>query len=216
MRGSNKTMKSSADRRLVQRALKGRPSSVRKLVDRLTPVIQARVTRILLRRGSSRDLRQELEDFCQEVFLSLFNDEGKILKRWVPERGLSLENFAGLIAERQTISMLRSGRRNPWTEEPTAQAELNLKLGADDPEPQIEDRELLLLLLDRLRLSLKPRGLYLFQLLLVERRPIKEIAEETEMSPEALYAWRSRLSKRARALAEELLSEPGLSTRRPV
>jgi len=174
------------------------------------------VTRILLRRGSSRDLRQELEDFCQEVFLSLFNDEGKILKRWVPERGLSLENFAGLIAERQTISMLRSGRRNPWTEEPTAQAELNLKLGADDPEPQIEDRELLLLLLDRLRLSLKPRGLYLFQLLLVERRPIKEIAEETEMSPEALYAWRSRLSKRARALAEELLSEPGLSTRRPV
>ena len=85
------------------------------------------MARVLLRResaGLGRDVRQELEDIAQEVFAALFADGARLLKMWSPERGLSLANFVGLLAEREAISILRSGRRSPWTEDPTLDTEL--------------------------------------------------------------------------------------------
>ena len=83
----------------------------------LTPVIQARVARTLLahrsRLAGGRDVRQEVEDLSQDVFLALFDRDGHVLRSWEPERGLSLENFVGLVAERQVLSFLRSAGAIP-------------------------------------------------------------------------------------------------------
>ena len=70
--------------KLLERALAGHADSVRALVDRLTPIIQARVARALTRagRGSGRDARQEMEDLVQDVFATLFKADGKALKAW--------------------------------------------------------------------------------------------------------------------------------------
>src|SRR5262245_39126253 len=107
----------------VHRALAGDDQALNRLVAMLTPVIQSRVARGLLSRrvgsASGRNVRQEVEDLTQEVFLVLFADGGKVLRSWEPERGLTLPNFVGLVAERQTASILRSGKRNPWREDPT-------------------------------------------------------------------------------------------------
>jgi RNA polymerase sigma-70 factor (ECF subfamily) len=206
------------DRELLNRALSGDPSAVRELVAKLLPIIQVRVARILARRRSRslRDVRQEVEDFAQEVFVALFEADGRVLRAWDPARGMSLPSFCGLIAERETASILRSGRRSPWTEDATANEDLERAAGATlETELGIASRDQLRRLTERLREELSPRGLELFQRLIVEEEPLESVAEATKMTPAALYAWRSRFGKLARALAKELFaSEPALRVTR--
>ena len=192
----------------VQRALGGDAGAVRALVDHLTPVIQARVARSLLRRqnrAGGRDVRQEIEDIAQEVFVALFAEDGRVLRNWEPDRGLSLRNFVGLVAERQTASILRSGRRSPWTEDPTESPALERMSGGEQQlERRILNRNLLSAVVERLRAELSPKGLHLFELLMVEQRDIPEVCEAAGMKRDAVYAWRSRLARRVRNLAAEL------------
>ncbi len=208
------------DRRQVERALAGDRTAIRALIGALQPVVQARVARVLLRRRGAargRDVRQELEDLVQEVYLSLFADDGRTLRAWEPERGLSLANFVGLVAERQAIAVLRSGRRSPWTEDPTDEETLDLeRRDTVGPEVRVESRELLERLLDRMKEELSPKGQHLFTLLFLRERSVPEVRAETGMSDAAVYAWRSRLGKLARRLAAELsASDPALPARTP-
>jgi RNA polymerase sigma factor (sigma-70 family) len=212
-------MEDEAIQEEIRRALAGEEPALTRLVQRLTPVIQSRVARgLLLRRtgrAAGRDVRQEVEDFSQEIFLALFADDGKALRSWQPERGLSLLNFVGLVAERQLISILRSGKRNPWKEESTLPEDLDRAAPDRGPEEITASREQLRHLLRRLAEELSPLGRHLFDLLFLRELPPEEVMKQTGMSPDAVYAWRSRLRKLAgRLLAER--SENRLETRTPL
>ncbi len=196
---------------LVSRALAGDESALARLVDRLTPVIQARVARALLCRGlpdRRGSVRAQVEDLCQEVFLMLFRDGGRVLRSWEPERGLSLDNFVGLIARRRALSFLRGGRGGGRAEEPAPDDELERAAPEGGPELGALGREQLRLLLRRLQEEVSPLGWHLFQLLLVEERPLAEVERSTRMSRDALYAWRSRLRRHARRLLDEIGQKP--------
>jgi|CXWL01.1.fsa_nt_gi RNA polymerase sigma-70 factor (ECF subfamily) len=196
----------------VARALAGDPRALSALVARLTPVIHARVARGLLlwRTGgaASRSVRQEVEDFVQEMFLVLFVEEGRVLRGWDAARGLSLENYVGLVVERRLTSILRTGKRNPWTEEPTAADELEQIPSAEATERAAESREVLGHLLGRLREELTPLGWRLFQLLFVEERDPPEVMAATGLSADAVYAWRSRLKRLAARLLASMSDGP--------
>lgn len=203
---------------LVRRSLAGDQNALTGLVAALTPVIQARVARTLLARrdrlAGGRDVRQEVEDLSQEVFLSLFSREAHILRTWEPERGLSLENFVGLVAERQVLSFLRSGRRNPRQEAPAFEDEdLDAVAPESGPEEVTASRERLTLLLDRMREELSPLGRRLFDLLFIQELTLPEVTAASGLSADAVYVWRSRL----RRLAQKLLAEvsgSGMSARK--
>jgi DNA-directed RNA polymerase specialized sigma24 family protein len=203
---------------LVAKAISGDADASRTLVRDLAPIIQARVARALVRRrgGSGRDVRQEVEDITQEIFVALFSDEGRVLRAWDPARGLSLANFVGLVAEREAASILRSGRRSPWTDSPSEMQEIE---DAAPPAPALEaslaSRELLGRLVERVRESLSPRGLELFFRLIVDEEPVESVCATTQMTPDAVYAWRSRLAKLVRTLATEL-SDPASAPRTPI
>ncbi len=201
----------------VQRALAGEEAALARLVDRLTPVVQARVARALLRagRGAGPRLRQELQDFVQEIFLALFERDGRILRAWDPARGLSLENFVGLVAERQVISLLRSGRRDPWREDPTLDSELERASPEVGPESAALSKQALERLLERLRESLSPLGWRLFELLYLHERSVDEVERLTGLTSAAIYAWRTRLRRLARSLSGERVSETGRPARIP-
>ncbi len=196
----------------VQRALAGDQTALTRLIAGLTPVVQARVARTLLvrrsRLGSGRDIRQEVEDMSQEVFLSLFTRDSHILRSWQAERGLSLENFVGLVAERRVVSFLRSGKRNPWKEDPTAAEDLDATAPDSGPEEVTASREQLSLLLERLREKLSPLGHQLFMLLFVQEMTVPETMAESGLSADAVYAWRSRLRRVAQQLLTELSGKP--------
>ena len=209
--------------RIVDDALAGDPQALRRFIAAMTPIIQSRVFRTLLRRralSNGRDARQDVEDLTQDVFSALFAQDGRVLRAWNPVRGLSLGNFVGLIAERQVASVLRSGRKNPWRDTPEELAELEpLTDLVPDAEPQLQARRELELLLDRLRASLSPRGLELFQRLYVDGEAIDDVARSLGMTRDAIYAWRNRVGKLLRTFASEVdddgASDPSARPRNP-
>jgi RNA polymerase sigma factor (sigma-70 family) len=202
---------------LARRALAGDQTALTQLVAVLTPVVQARVARTLLARRSrlagGRDLRQEVEDLSQEVFLSLFARDAHVLREWQPERGLSLENFVGLVAQRQVLSFLRNGKRNPWKEDPFLEEDLDTAGPDTGPEEITASREELHLLLDRLREELSPLGWQLFDLLFVQELSQPEVMSASGLSADAVYAWRSRLRRLAQRLAAEMSGREGAGRR---
>lgn len=153
-------------------------------------------------------MRQELEDLMQEVFAALFANDGRALRAWDPARGLSLLNFVGFLAEREVGMIMRTGKRSPWTEDPTADDKLvHLRGTTQSHEGRVATRELLERMAERLREKLTPQGRHYFQLLYIEARSVQTVSEETGVSLDALYAWRSRLGKLLRDLRDELASE---------
>jgi RNA polymerase sigma-70 factor (ECF subfamily) len=209
---------SELNRGLIERALAREAEAVRRLVAALRPVIQARVARVLLSarcRARGRDVRQEVEDLVQQVFLALFADDGRALRQWDPARGLGLLGYVGILAERDVLSILRSRRQSPWTEDPTVDEDMDRDShpGAS-PELEVDSRETLSAVLEGLRARLSDRGLALFQLLVVEGQPIEHVCAAMSMTPDAVYTWRSRLARLARTIAEELAAE-AKTDRRP-
>jgi len=186
--------------------------AVERLVALLTPVIQARVARTLLIRGwggGGRDLRSEVEDLSQDIFLRLFANNGRVLRRWKRERGLSLENFVGLVSERYVKSFLRSVRRNRSKEVPTANEDfVDVRVAEPDAERRAAGRELWQLLLDRLRRRVSPKGWEIFDLLFLQERSVPEAMAATGLSRDAIDKWKSRLRELALELMSELSGNP--------
>lgn len=203
----------AADARLLSSALAGDRAQLKVLLDRLTPIVQARVARCLLRAGQARDVRRDVEDLTQDALVELFANDAHILHAWRDDAGLSLNNYVGLVTERRTISALRSSRRNPWREQ---QGEEDAP-EALDTAPAVERRvlagDLLERMLMRLRESLTPLGFHLFDLLYVQELDTPQVCAATELSPEAVYAWRSRLRRAARQVHAELMSDSPASGR---
>lgn len=196
---------------LVRRALAGDPGASDALVAALAPKVQFKVSAALIRRSRSSGIgatRQDVCDLTQEVFLALFENEGRVLRTWDPERGAALRTFVGLVADRVVGGIMRSGRRSGWKEDPTEAPDLERVAGKTAAfEDQVASRQVLAQVLDRLRESLTPRGMWLFRALFVEQRAAAEVAAEAEMTIDALYAWRSRLRRQVRAIRVELASD---------
>jgi RNA polymerase sigma-70 factor (ECF subfamily) len=206
----------NGDLELVTAALAGDSRGRRAIVERLLPTIRARVTCALLRYKSGALAQSVIDDLTQQVFLLLFDDGGRRLRAWEPDRGLSLTSFVGLLADREVAGTLRRGRRNPWTESPTDDAELSLRVGAEEGhEAQVASRQMLDAVLDRALVTLDERGLVLFQRLLVDEAPADVVATEMKTTVSALYMWRSRFTKMVRELGRELDDEPPPGVARP-
>ena len=154
--------------------------------------------------SGQRDIRQDVKDYTQDVFLQLFEKNGHILRGWQAERGMSLENYVGLVAERRVISLLRSGKRNPWRERDALEDTDEPKTTSADVETQALHADTLDVLLDKLRQALSPRGWQLFELLYIKELSVDEVQSHTGLSTDAIYAWRSRLRKTARQCQQEM------------
>lgn len=190
---------------LVRKAVSERdPASVREVIGALTPIVHARVARVLLRLGGAargRDLRQEIEDMVQEVFGFLLADGGRRLLAWDPEQG-SARTYFGLLAERCVLNILTSRKRNPWTEDPAEEETLELEAGSEGRlEETLAFREVLRELGRRLLDGLNARDRRLFEATYVQGLSDDEIREELGLGRDALYQARSRLLGRVRKLA---------------
>jgi RNA polymerase sigma-70 factor (ECF subfamily) len=201
------------------RALAGDSEAIRSLVAAFTPVIQARAARALTRSGKAggRDLRQELADLVQDVLLMLFKDDGKVLRSWRADGGLSLASFVGLVAEREIGHIARSGRRSPFALDPADDRELEVVAPrVESAEAEVGSRDLFDRVYERLQGELSETALYLFRMLVVEELPTQEVCSVTGLSADAVYAWRSRLLRRAREVITELSRLPDSAPSAPI
>lgn len=190
---------------LVRSALAGDRAAVRALVSELLPVIRRRAAASLARYGRNAD--SDVEDVCQEVLLGLFRGDRAALAAWDPERGLTLAQFVGMLAQRRVISHLRSraskSPRHTLTE-PQNLERLVEQSAANQLGPGDAAHDTFHELADRLRVSLSPQGLEMFYRLYVWEQPTEEITAQLGLSAEAVYQWRSRLKKAAVSALEEL------------
>jgi RNA polymerase sigma factor (sigma-70 family) len=204
------------DEQALHKAFAGDRAALRDLLDEVRPVIHTRVARNLLRLRRKCD-RQDVEDLVQEVFLALFENDARLLRAWSADRGLSLKNFVGLVAERLTSSILRSGRRSGHREDATEAARLQLVVdavaqarqpGLHEPEEALMAKQSVDVLLERLRRDLSPKAYRFFELMWVEERSQSEISRELGLSPNAIYTQRSRLVSAIRRILSELNLSP--------
>ena len=197
--------------RIVRDAVAGDQAAITVLVDWLTPVVQARVARTLLRRGAAGagdDLRQKVADLTQESSWGCSPTGRRCCapgsrtgaSRCATSSALSL---AGRCGESCAAPGRRPGRNRPST--PMTPAWWSM--ASRDPESRIASRQMLHLLLDRLEASLSPKGLELFRRLFVHQQTVETICADIGMSAEAVYAWRSRISRLARTLADQLRTQ---------
>ena len=191
-------------RELVDRALEGEPDAQRQLVADLTPDIQWSVASMLRRwhtgSAAARDLRQEVEDMVQEVFVELFQHDGRTLRRWDPER-LPLEGFVSYVARIRTAQVLRS-RRSPWREQPSAPEDLPMAAVHRTPEDNALSQDELRKVYLCVQAGLRASDLHLFDLFFVREQPVDAVAEAAGRTVAAVYKWRSRLYQRARKCRE--------------
>ncbi|APR86956.1 hypothetical protein A7982_12305 [Minicystis rosea] len=196
---------------LLQRAVDGDAKAMRQLVRGLTPVIRANVGWVLVRGQAPgrREARQEIEDVTQSVLLALFADRGRVLLQWDPTRGLDLPSFVALLARRETVSVLRSRRRSPWTEDPTQHEDLDRNaMPHMGPESEAISRDMLNALSGAVRERLSARGAEIFDLMFLEGRPVEEVSSITGMSADTVYVWKSRLVRQLREIFDELGRTP--------
>jgi RNA polymerase sigma-70 factor (ECF subfamily) len=197
----------------VDRALGGNRAAQRALMQALMPSVQRRVNGALLRRaaaGGGRPVRQEVLDLTQEVFVALFENDARALRRWDPAAGAALGTWVSRIADHVVASILRTGKRSPWTETPFDPETLELAAGGVSSAHQaVADRQQLARALDVLRAELSPLGYDLFVELVVEERDVEAVCAARGMTPNAVYVWRTRLKTAARAaLARVTGSKP--------
>jgi RNA polymerase sigma factor (sigma-70 family) len=194
----------------IRDALAGANDALSDLMRETTPVIHARVARALLRRPESRgrDIRQDVADLTQEVFVALFNADGKALRAWDPTRGLSFANFVGLLAQRRVSSLLRTRQGALWNEELDPDAAGEEPATDTAPDADAGSRELLARLLEELESTLSARGMELFHRLYVAQEPVEDVCAQTGLSANAVHQWRRRLGQAARRALENL-QKPG-------
>jgi DNA-directed RNA polymerase specialized sigma24 family protein len=203
------------ERALRDAALTGDEDAMKRLVALLTPVVQMRVGAVLLRMKARKgaDLREEVKDLTQDVFMHLFEGRGRMLQRWEPARGASLSTFVGLIAHRRAISGLRG--RDAVGGDDLPDVDTDVPADESPPELRAASRQELQLLLSRLQRELSPLGLDLFYRLLVHDEPIEALSASTGLTANALYIWRTRLIKLTHKLYAELAQDGAGAPFRP-
>jgi hypothetical protein len=83
-------------------------------------------------------------------------------------------------------------------------------------ESTVASRDMLDRLYARLQDEFHDKALELFRLLIVEDVAVPEVCAMTGLSPDGVYAWRSRLLRRARELLAELAPSSGSMAARPI
>jgi len=179
-------------------ALTGDPAAIRHLIEELGPVIRARVRRVLSRNPARVPcLNQDVDELIQETFLVLFADDSALLRRWDPERGMSLPNWVGQVAEREAGRYLRArSAAKRRGEELTAPDDLTMQHAADGGEgadEQLERDQRRRDLLGRIRAALTPETFLVFDLLYVRLLSAPEVAQMLGCEVQAVYTRRSRI-----------------------
>jgi DNA-directed RNA polymerase specialized sigma24 family protein len=191
----------------VALAVSGDRVAMRALLRELTPMVQVRVGRALYRyRGSARrrEVRQEADDLVQEVLVELFRHDAKVLRSWDPSRGLSLLGFVRLVTDR-TASAILGGARTPWRDDPIDPQDFSGHATAESTvETRVMSAQLAARVYEALVVELTPLAFRVFELMFVEEADVPTISATLNMTPEAVYAWRPRLMKTIRQLADEL------------
>lgn len=180
----------------VSSALDGDARAARVLVDAIRAVVRVRVARQLARLGARKTQHLDLDaaDLAQELLAKLYERDGRLLRQWDPDGGLSLLNWVGLVVQRALQKRVRSSVRMAWDAFDPRALEA---AAAHTPHAAVEARAELGLVLQGLDRQLSRRARRIL-LDLLNEDDVRSAAERAGMSEQAIYAARLRLRRLAR------------------
>jgi RNA polymerase sigma-70 factor (ECF subfamily) len=192
----------------VRRALAGDPAALNELLAVITPSIRYSVADTLRRRVRSvvrSRVRHEVADLTQDVLVALLANDGRRLRQWDPERGLSLRRYVEMVARHLVESFLRKRERRFWENEPIdAGGFEELEDGAESPEHAVAHKELFEAVYALVQSELTRQGRELFELLVVDGQSVPDVCARTGMTQNAVHVWRSRLTARVTEAARRI------------
>jgi RNA polymerase sigma factor (sigma-70 family) len=178
--------------------LAARPGASERLVGTYAPVVRGAIARYLALHGRGRvDLA---EDLTHEVFLALFRDDGRKLRKFEGRNGCSLAGWLRVVAVRFTIDTLRRERRLVSLDDDSrTMTELRRTLRTDEPSPEdtLTASEIGAHLQDAIR-RLAPKDRLLVELHVLRGAPLLDVAAALGVTANAAYVRKSRVLERLR------------------
>lgn len=191
---------------LIAQAVRGVPAAVRLLTRRLAPVIQARVMRVLRRLTPAH--MGDADDVVQKVWLVLLKDAGRQFLAFDAARGISLEAYVGMIAEREVRNHVQhelAGIRRPADGLAPLDEATEVAAGTPTPEGEVVQNDLVARLDAHLLESLPPRGQLVYRLIYADGRTTEEAAAMLGCQVQVIYNWQHRV----RTISREFLAANG-------
>ena len=189
-----------ADVTLIDLALAGKPAMARRLVSRLQPAIARRVERVL--RRLTPTWLHDGPDIVQSVWVVLWKEDGRQLRAFAPIRGVSLEAYVAMIAEREVRNHIArvcaakrcSGPRITLTDEVVA----GLRSTEACPEETLMAADLAGALFERLEARLPCRGQAVLRTCVGQEETPESTARVLEMPSQQVYNWMHRIRNASR------------------
>jgi len=146
-------------------------------------------------------MREDCKDLMQEIMIALFN--GKEILRYDASKG-RFRTYFGLIVRRKVVKMLRDAA-NPDPSDPPDIPDEN------DPFQRIFDEEynkyLLSLALNELRGRVQPSTYDIFEMVVIQKRPPKEVARHLGIDRNIIDKYCSRCRKSLQKIISEIRTE---------
>jgi RNA polymerase sigma factor (sigma-70 family) len=174
------------DEVLVRLALQGQEQARRLLVERMGPLIRARIRQRTSGQGVGM---YGVDDLVQETLERLFRREGHLLKAWEPERG-SLAGYCSVVARSVVTERLRTVR--PTEPEVTESAD-----PAPSAEQVTEDRAALEHLYACLGRRLPPIGWLVFMGLYADGHEPAQLATRLGRTRASVDDWHYKIRQAA-------------------
>lgn len=185
----------------VTRFIRGDRSAARSMLRRLTPVIQARVRSVIRRRGSPLTP----DDVVQEVWLTLVQDDKRLLRRYDPARGSSLEGYVGGIADRVASDAVRRSRAGKRDVARTVSGlPAQVQDGRQSVDRPVLERDMLRRLFEHLEGTLPRKGRLVLRCIFGDGLSTQEAADALGVSQQVVHNWKFRIRKDARAFLADV------------
>lgn len=188
------TTEAQASLALVDAVSRGDVVATRAVVERLLPVVRARVRRLQAGRADLR--RHETSDLVNQVFVCLLENKARQLQQWEPSRGASLEGYVGMVTEREVGNSQQRAQTRARHETPANDVEA--LSGQPSPEAQTVARDVAARLGDFLEQQLPPKGLVVFRCLYTDGLDADETARMLGVNRQVVYNWQHRIRELAR------------------
>lgn len=190
---------------LIRLAVAGDRLSIKELIKRLTPTIQISTAQTLSQFTSNTEATHshaEIADYCQEIFMHLFENDCKVLRSWDPEKGMKLKSFISLITKRRVISSLRGHKTTNFLDEKIINEKINT-LKTPDEQNRFIDYNFLLHVIHAIKETISEQGYEIFVLLFLYEQSVDEISEATGLTKNSIYVWKNRIRKQAKDITAE-------------
>lgn len=179
---------------LVREALDGSVRARRRLIERLDPVIRARVRASV---GNNGIDVHGVEDLVQQVWIRLFDHHARRLASFDPALGRALEGFVGMIVQQELAELLRRKRLD------VQPIDVVPEPAGLDEERRLQNRDLARRLRAHLEEALSDRGRLILRFLYDDGLPPDRIAEIMGVSSQVVANWKHKIQVMARDFREK-------------